>query len=603
MNIVSVALAANFSGILSLQGLNIDGPIGLGLSAGETASDTFVLYGTLDSAAVDDTNAKDLGRFNGTAAQNLPPGIVEQARMWPYLLVQRVGGSTAGTFIACGDPAANPAVVSVAAPVAASAYSGLITLTSLGARNVRLGGSAAMTEDDTFDVYLSNDSTITSSAGCFYAGRISGGGGNGDQDNSVLFKGYRYALVQRVAGSTAGNILAAGVSPDAGGGTLNLTVLSVGDTAVSGPIGALTAAQSVDIYSAFLLTQTTASIAATLPTPTVTTAAKMAWVMNNDASAQNLVMYGMNLAPGTGQWFSWDGSAWVGGQNITQGGNAFGAALRIGTIDGQNVVIGRTGINVLVAAATSLTLGDTTGAYATTVQAGTGGVNLSPTGVGPVTIGNSIIYGTSVAVPDGTGSLGTAATTVDIASVLYVNQTTPVITYANMRTIAAPTTATAGRKIKICNVGTAVFCVGDATQKQGINLPPGTTPGGAASANKGDGCEFLWNGTAWIPISYSTPLSAVHAGTANGTGNVTRVGRFTQYDISTLAGAIVLTCILTGALIDDVIRFTRTDTTANTVTINNNAAAAQFVMVASKKNFCDVRYNGTDWELFASGQS
>ncbi len=604
MNLVLVALAANFSSILSLQGLNIDGPIGLGVTVGETSSDAFVLWGTLDSAAVDDTNAWNLGTFTG-GAQNLPPEIAAKAKMWPYLLVQRTGGSTAGSFVAAGDPAANPAVVSATAPVVVGNYSGLITLTTLAARNVRLGLSAAMTEADVFDVYLSNDSALATSAGAFYAGRICGGGGDGALLNSVLFKGYNYARVARVEGSTAGNVLAAGVSPSAGGGVLNLTVLAVGDTAVSGPIGALTAAASVDIYSAFVLTQTTASVDATLPAPTITTAGKFAYVFNNDTSAQSITMYGENLSPGSGHWFFWDGTVWGGDRAITQNGNAFGTALRIGTLDNQNVVIGRNGINILSATATALVLGDTTGAYATTIQGGTGGIPITPTGAGPVALSGSLIQGASgvAAIADGTGSLGAAAATVDLTSVLYVNQTTPVVLYANMRTIAPPTTTTAGRKLTIVNVGTAAFIVGDATQKQGVNLIPGTTPGGAASADKGQSCTFTWNGTAWVPDDTGPGVPVVAAGLADASASIPRAGRYTVYRAATWAQNGTLTASLTGALIGDIIDIVRDDgTQANTMTVNNAAAAALVVAPASKKATIRIGYLGSgDWQLLGGG--
>lgn len=649
MKVVSVALAASYSSVLSLQGLDTNGPIGLGLSVAETTTDTFVLYGTLDAAAVDNTNAQALGQFGG-GSSNLPKGIADQAKTWPFLLVQRTGGATAGSFFAAGNPAASPSVVTTAAPVVAGNYSALMTLTTLGAQWIRIGGARAMTASDVFDLFLSNDATLASSTGAYYAGRFTGGGGTALI--SVLESGFNYAIIQRVSGSTAGNIIAAGVAPSGGGGVLNLTTLSVGDTAANGNIGTppLTAAQSVDIYSSFLLTQTTAGVTATLPNPTITTAGKVALVMNNDTSTQVIVMYGMVLSPGTAQWLVWDGTAWIGGGNITQNGNAFGTALRIGTVDNQNVVISRNLISVLSAVAASLTLGDTTGAYQSILQAGTGGIalnsggdvsanvaagstgNISSNATDHTTIvgGNSGVSATSVrggtagivvstgggpvrntasqvdtppaAIADGTGSLGAAAATVDVASVLEVNQTTPVITYADMRTIPAPTDATLhGRRVKVINVGTAAFTVGDATQLQGVNLSPGNTPGGAASSNKGNACEFMWSGTAWCIVN--EPLQdPVQAGTANATGNTPRAGRVTEYQITNIAGGdVVLTCTLTGAIIGDVILFTRPDANAHTATINNSAAAAQFVMPNSKKNFCKVRYNGSDWEFMEGG--
>lgn len=311
MKVVSVALAATYSAVLSLQGLDTNGPIGFSLSVGQTASDIFELYGTLDAAAVDNTNAQLLGRFTGSTL-NLPKGIADQARDWPFVLIRRVGGSTAGTLFVAGNPAASPAVVSVAAPVVSGGYSALLTLTTLGAKNIRIGGSRTMLVTDVFNVYLSDDPSLASATGAFLAGTITGGGGTNFV--AVDASGFNYAIVQRATTSTtltAGNIIAAGVSPSEGGGVLNLTTLAVGDTAVNGPIGALTAAATVDIYSSFLLTQTTAGItAATLPNPTDTTPGKLALVMNNDASTAPIQMYGVNIGIGAVQWFAWEGSAW-----------------------------------------------------------------------------------------------------------------------------------------------------------------------------------------------------------------------------------------------------------------------------------------------------
>lgn len=211
MKIVSVALAATYSSVLSLQGLDTNGPIGFGVSVAETSSDGFILYGTVDAAAVDNTNAWNLGAFAGGLG-NLPKGVAEQAATWPFLFVLRTSGSTAGSFFAAGNPAASPAAASVAAPIG-TGYSALINLTAFGAKNVRIGGSAAMTTSDVFDVFVSNDATLASSTGAKRVARICGGGGNGSLANSALFSGYAYAIVQRVSGSTPGTIIATGVSP------------------------------------------------------------------------------------------------------------------------------------------------------------------------------------------------------------------------------------------------------------------------------------------------------------------------------------------------------------------------------------------------------
>lgn len=603
MNVVSVALTSNYSSVLSLQGLDTNGPIAFSLSVGETASDAFVLWGTVDAAAVDNTNAYNLGAFTG-GALNLPKGIASQAKTWPFVLVQRTSGSTAGSLFVAGNPAASPAVVSTAAPVVTAGYSAVLTLTTLNAETIRIGGSRQMVVGDVFDVFLSDDVALASSTGAFYAGRITGGGGT--YQNSVLVSGYNYAIIQRVSGSTAGTMIAAGVSPStSGGGILDLTTLAVGDTAVNGAIGALTAAASVDIYNSFVLTQTTAGVTATLPSPTITTAGRVAFVMNNDTSTQSITMYGETLGVGSLQIFDWDGTAWVGGRNVTAGGNAFGAALSIGTTDNQTFSLLANNTAGYSDTGVASTVGRTTGASSALIQSGTGGVTLRTTGVGPITLSGSDIISTSgvATIADGTGSLGTAAATVDLTSMLLVNQTTPVVLYASMRTLPAPTTTTVGRKVTVCNVGTAAFLLGDSVQLQGVNLIPGTVPGLAASANKGQAATFTWNGTAWVPDDPGPGAPAVQAALADAPADIPRQGRYTVYRMPTLATSRVLTATLTGALIGDIIDVVRDDGgSAVTLTINNNAGVALAVMPASKKGTARIGYLGTgDWQLLLGG--
>lgn len=224
MLVVSVALASGFSSVLSLLTLDISKPIGLGVSSAETSTDTFTLWGTLDASATDSTNAQELGQFVGTTGEPLPKGIADKAIAWPYLIVERTGGSTAGFFYAAGDAIASPAVVSTAAP-AIGAYSALMNITTLSTVGARIGSSAAMLASDVFDVFLTNDSAATTSAGCYLAGRITGGGGS--RVISVIAAGYAYVLARRVDGYTVGTIIAAGSSP----------VGVVGPTGPTGPVG------------------------------------------------------------------------------------------------------------------------------------------------------------------------------------------------------------------------------------------------------------------------------------------------------------------------------------------------------------------------------
>lgn len=82
------------------------------------------------------------------------------------------------------------------------------------------------------------------------------------------------------------------------------------------------------------------------------------------------------------------------------------------------------------------------------------------------------------------GPIGTAAATVDITSYIRLNQTTASISV----TIPSPTNTTAGRILRISNIGTAIFTV-----NTNSSISPGTSS------------DFVWNGTTW-DLSASNPF-------------------------------------------------------------------------------------------------
>lgn len=208
---LSVPLTSSFSSILSLLGLDTSAPVGFGLNKAQSSTDTYILWGTLDAAAADASNAYEISQFSGGNGFVLPLGTALSARTWPYLLIQSLTGTGSGTFYATGNPpGVASSVVSATAPTS-GAYSSVLNLTSFSAGGVRLGSSKAMTTSDIFDVYVSQDSTVTSAQGCSYIGRITGGGGT--RQISVLVQGWPYAIFYRVSGTTVGTVLAAGVAP------------------------------------------------------------------------------------------------------------------------------------------------------------------------------------------------------------------------------------------------------------------------------------------------------------------------------------------------------------------------------------------------------
>ena len=88
MQTIPVALTSSFSGILSLLGLDTSAPVGFGLSKAQSSTDRYVLWGTLDAAATDASNAYEIAQFSGGSGFVLPLGAALAARTWPYLLVQ-----------------------------------------------------------------------------------------------------------------------------------------------------------------------------------------------------------------------------------------------------------------------------------------------------------------------------------------------------------------------------------------------------------------------------------------------------------------------------------------------------------------------------------
>lgn len=143
------------------------------------------------------------------------------------------------------------------------------------------------------------------------------------------------------------------------------------------------------------------------------------------------------------------------------------------------------------------------------------------------------------------GSIGTAATTVDIVSCFNVNQTTA----GQTLTLPSPTNALAGDQIRITNVGTAAFII------LGKTISPGTFS------------DISWNGTGYtvdadsgrnqgatvtaatltvgnntITHNLAMPtgsFSAVSLDIRDSTGSTVHLRRVTASDT---ANAIVVTC-------------------------------------------------------------
>jgi len=194
-----------------------------------------------------------------------------------------------------------------------------------------------------------------------------------------------YMRVVRPSGTTAGAlcgvIQAITTAGQAGGGGASpavvLDTLAVADTAASGFMGGLSAAASVDLYSAFSVNQATAAVVLTLRDPTVATATRLVYITN--AGAVLTYAYGQAIPVGATGVFFWNGAIWEGANVIAQGGNS--GPVAFGSLDNSVNVIAN---GVSFVGATPSVPNASFGIQATTwsaaILSGTGGTFFSSTG-------------------------------------------------------------------------------------------------------------------------------------------------------------------------------------------------------------------------------
>lgn len=197
------------------------------------------------------------------------------------------------------------------------------------------------------------------------------------------------------------------------------------------------------------------------------------------------------------------------------------------------------------------------------------------------------------------GNIETAANSVDIGSTFSINQTTA----GQTLTIPSPTVTTAGRMIKVSNVGTASFKIAN------IVLAPSKY------------ADFLWTGSAWIPAvaeqastltNKTFVLSAEYAGAVlvpgsgvNHKGDMIggNTGAVLPYYMNYYewkgrsAGSQTYQVIVRITLPND---FTEWQTSAMNVThmVNNSACNISFVLINTSTNttfYTSPTLNTTSW--------
>lgn len=204
------------------------------------------------------------------------------------------------------------------------------------------------------------------------------------------------------------------------------------------------------------------------------------------------------ILPGNSPNTSGPGAAWV------QGGNAFGAPGVLGTTDANSLSIEAHG-DVFAFADTS---GNSTFGAAnasTSIQSGSAGtsidsdgiVSIAPTDATILALGRPGLETQQIGItfkgvvvvgnfPTG-GSIGTAATTVDLQDWVIVAQTTA----GQALTMANPTVnSQAGRRVTVQNVGTVPFTM------YGVTIA-------APAANAQSLADFAWDvsGARWAPFA------------------------------------------------------------------------------------------------------
>jgi hypothetical protein len=211
----------------------------------------------------------------------------------------------------------------------------------------------------------------------------------------------------------------------------DLDTLTLGDFPAGGVIG--TAADTVDQFSAFIITQTTAGQALTIPPPTDPTPTRAPYYIQHKGTAGvDLTGLGLFVLPNSSVEIAWNGTSWrpisLGSSDGTAwfiGNNGGAQAVTIGAGSGDLVLNADNGgeiqaftdtgairidsqggailIGATSATAKAVTIGSVTGAASTTIRTGTGDLNLGIDATEHDTHVGSFTGGSAIAIFCGTG--------------------------------------------------------------------------------------------------------------------------------------------------------------------------------------------------------
>jgi len=289
------------------------------------------------------------------------------------------------------------------------------TTTVLGTTNINTSGTATTTLGNAGAVVTAVGSTINLNSGTIVGNATTQNLFNtvattlnfGGASTSVTIGATTGTLTVRNANQTFGNAAGSGVFTN-NGATLNSTLAVANDSnggALGGtPASPLSAAASVDVYTAISINQTTAGQTITLPSPTVTTAGRVLYISN--IGSTSFIIGGTTISTGTTVTLIWNGTTWsfagaggsgvssvgaISGTSNANGATITGTTLNLTAADGTNggVVTNTTqtfaGDKTFSGAVTAQGL--LTGSLGATVSGGT--ISLNVTGTSNTSIGNA----------------------------------------------------------------------------------------------------------------------------------------------------------------------------------------------------------------------
>ncbi len=362
--------------------------------------------------------------------------------------------------------------------------------------SITTGNAAGATSNSgniTVDTGTATGTTGTISLGASNASALTIGNGSATTtlQGQVAVTGSGTALAVTNSATIGGTLGVTGLTTAIGGltvgtgsnfinqGSTLFSSLAISNVAGGGNIGS--AATTVDVATTFNVSQTTGGQTLTLPNPTIATAGRIAFV--NNVGSTSFTMYGSVIAVGQSNTFIWNGTNWV--TTVSLSGSVVNV---IGTIDSASGGKSADGARIEANAIYLQTADDTyPGLVSTSAQTfagaktfngavlASGGLTVD-TGQNFINQGSTLFSGVTVNDVSGGGNIGSAATTVDIATTFNVNQTTS----GQTLTLANPTTTTSGRIAFVNNVGSVSF------EMYGSVIASGQSN------------TFIWNGTNWI---------------------------------------------------------------------------------------------------------